>query len=56
VRKRLADKIALFTDAAPIKANGLYPYFKAIESAQDTEVIMDGKRVLMFGSNSYLKN
>jgi 8-amino-7-oxononanoate synthase len=33
---------------------GLYPYFRPIESGQDTEVFIDGKRVLMFGSNSYL--
>ena len=30
------------------------PYFRAIESEQDTVVIMNGKEVLMFGSNSYL--
>ncbi|MDR2038769.1 MAG: pyridoxal phosphate-dependent aminotransferase family protein [Bacteroidales bacterium] len=33
---------------------GLYPYFRVIESDQDTEVIVNGKKVLMFGSNSYL--
>ena len=33
---------------------GVYPYFREIDSAQDTEVIMDGKKVLMFGSNSYM--
>lgn len=37
-----------------IKAKGVYPYFRCIESEQDTEVIMNGRRVLMFGSNSYL--
>ena len=37
-----------------IREMGLYPYFRPIESGQDTEVIIDGKRVLMFGSNSYL--
>ncbi|MEO8948397.1 MAG: pyridoxal phosphate-dependent aminotransferase family protein [Mucilaginibacter sp.] len=52
--KRLQYKIAQFTDASAIKAKGLYPYFRAIESGQDTEVIIGGKRVLMFGSNSYL--
>ncbi|GHT74985.1 8-amino-7-oxononanoate synthase [Bacteroidia bacterium] len=40
--------------ARQVKANGLYPYFKAIESEQDTEVIISGKKVLMFGSNAYL--
>src|SRR5476651_101816 len=52
--KKLHDKIAQFKDAAIIKESGLYPYFRPIESGQDTEVIIDGKRVLMFGSNSYL--
>ncbi len=33
---------------------GIYPYFRAIESEQDTEVIIQGQKVLMFGSNSYL--
>lgn len=48
--KRIAD----FKDAAVIKEKGLYPYFRPIESGQDTEVIINGKKVLMFGSNSYL--
>ena len=41
---------------APQKAMqaGIYPYFRAIESEQDTVVIINGKKVLMFGSNSYL--
>jgi 8-amino-7-oxononanoate synthase len=33
---------------------GIYPYFREIESDQDTVVTIDGKKVLMFGSNSYL--
>lgn len=37
-----------------IKSNDLYAYFRPIQSKQDTEVLIDGKRVLMFGSNSYL--
>jgi 8-amino-7-oxononanoate synthase len=37
-----------------IKAKGVYPYFRCIESEQDTEVLMSGKKVLMFGSNSYM--
>ncbi|CAM4377178.1 serine palmitoyltransferase [Pedobacter westerhofensis] len=54
MRKKLGDRIAAFQDANAIKEKGLYPYFRSIESAQDTEVIIDGKKVLMFGSNSYL--
>lgn len=52
--KKLQHKIAQFTGASDIKAQGLYPYFRAIESGQHTEVVIGGKRVLMFGSNSYL--
>jgi 8-amino-7-oxononanoate synthase len=37
-----------------IKDKGVYPYFRSIESGQDTEVVMNGRHVLMFGSNSYL--
>ncbi|MGC8989541.1 MAG: aminotransferase class I/II-fold pyridoxal phosphate-dependent enzyme [Verrucomicrobiia bacterium] len=33
---------------------GLYPYFRTISTAQDTEVTINDKRVLMLGSNSYL--
>jgi len=54
MRKKLGDRVAAFKDATAIKERGLYPYFRSIESAQDTEVIIDGKKVLMFGSNSYL--
>jgi 8-amino-7-oxononanoate synthase len=54
MRKKLQDKVASFQDAKRIKEQGLYPYFRSISSGQDTEVIIDGKEVLMFGSNSYL--
>jgi 8-amino-7-oxononanoate synthase len=54
MRKKLGDRIAAFKDAKAVKETGLYPYFRSIESAQDTEVIIEGKKVLMFGSNSYL--
>jgi 8-amino-7-oxononanoate synthase len=41
---------------APQKAiqAGIYPYFREIQSDQATEVMINGKKVLMFGSNSYL--
>lgn len=52
--KKLYERVAAFKDADAIKEKGIYPYFRPIESAQDTEVIIDGKKVLMFGSNSYL--
>jgi 8-amino-7-oxononanoate synthase len=50
----LFDKVKGFKNAAQIRALGLYPYFRTISSAQDTEVIIEGRKVLMLGSNSYL--
>ncbi len=40
--------------AAPLREAGVYPYFHALESRQDTEVVMEGKRRIMLGSNNYL--
>ncbi|MCQ2419498.1 MAG: pyridoxal phosphate-dependent aminotransferase family protein [Clostridia bacterium] len=37
-----------------VREMGIYPYFHALESKQDTEVIMEGKRRIMLGSNNYL--
>jgi 8-amino-7-oxononanoate synthase len=34
--------------------NGLYPYFHYLNSGQNTEVLMEGKRTIMIGSNNYL--
>ncbi|MFN8625038.1 MAG: aminotransferase class I/II-fold pyridoxal phosphate-dependent enzyme [Candidatus Binatia bacterium] len=50
----LLDKVHHFECAAQVRALGLYPYFRPISSAQDTEVILNGRKVLMLGSNSYL--
>src|SRR5271169_5886228 len=50
----LFAKVRNYKDAARIRASGLYPYFRTISSAQDTEVIIKGRKVLMLGSNSYL--
>ncbi len=50
----LLEKCDGFTDAKEAIAAGIYPYFHALESGQDTEVIIDGKRVIMIGSNNYM--
>ncbi|MDP4227057.1 MAG: pyridoxal phosphate-dependent aminotransferase family protein [Bacteroidota bacterium] len=50
----LQERMATYDDAEKVRETGLYPYFRMIESDQDTEVLMNGKKVLMFGSNSYL--
>ena len=42
------------TLADQVRELNIYPYFHALESRQDTEVIMEGKRRIMLGSNNYL--
>ena len=49
----LQEKLSQFTLPQTLISQGLYPFFRAIESDQDTEVIIQGKKVLMFGSNAY---
>ncbi|MDE5830109.1 MAG: pyridoxal phosphate-dependent aminotransferase family protein [Duncaniella sp.] len=51
--KLLQQKLAKYTAPQEAKAAGVYPYFRAISSEQDPEVIIDGRKVLMFGSNCY---
>lgn len=43
-----------FTEADEAKAAGYYFLFRKIESAQDTEVIVGGRKLIMAGSNNYL--
>ena len=52
--KPLQEKLSRYTAPQDAKQAGIYPYFRAISSDQDAEVIIDGKKVLMLGSNSYL--
>lgn len=51
--KLLQKKLAKYDVPQQAKAAGIYPYFRAIDSEQDPEVIMNGRKVLMFGSNCY---
>src|SRR5204863_8397219 len=51
---KLFNKVREFKTAAELRAAGLYPYFRSISSAQDGEVILSGRKILMMGSNSYL--
>ena len=50
----LQQKFSKYRVPQEYMAMGVYPYFREIDSAQDTEVMMDGNKVLMFGSNSYM--
>jgi 8-amino-7-oxononanoate synthase len=43
-----------FTEADEIKAAGYYFWFREVESAQDTEVVVGGRKLIMAGSNNYL--
>ena len=52
--KLLQEKLAKYDAPQKAMAAGIYPYFRMIESDQDTEVMISGKKVLMFGSNAYL--
>lgn len=50
----LQQKTSHYKEPQEAERNGLYPYFRVIDSEQETIVSMNGKPVLMFGSNSYL--
>jgi 8-amino-7-oxononanoate synthase len=50
----LQRKTSHFTEPQRIEKMGIYPFFRMIESDQDTVVTIRGKKVLMFGSNSYM--
>jgi 8-amino-7-oxononanoate synthase len=50
----LQKKLSEYDAPQKVMEAGIYPYFRVIESDQDTEVMINGKKVLMFGSNSYL--
>jgi 8-amino-7-oxononanoate synthase len=48
------EKCNKFTKATELMSAGIYPFFRVIESAQDPEVVMNGRRMIMVGSNNYL--
>ncbi|MGO9377828.1 MAG: aminotransferase class I/II-fold pyridoxal phosphate-dependent enzyme [Dissulfurispiraceae bacterium] len=48
------EKCFRFTIAKDLQRAGIYPFFRTIESAQDPEVTMNGKKMIMVGSNNYL--
>jgi len=49
----LFEKCYCFTRAAEARAAGYYPYFIPLEDTEGTEVVIDGKRMIMIGSNNY---
>jgi 8-amino-7-oxononanoate synthase len=50
----LFQKCKEFKAAREVMAKGFYPYFNPISSGADTEVIINGKKIIMIGSNNYL--
>ncbi len=48
------EKCRKFDIVDQLKAAGIYPYFKQLESEQAPEVTIEGRRFIMFGSNNYL--
>jgi 8-amino-7-oxononanoate synthase len=50
----LKEKLSKYDAPQKAMEAGVYPYFREISSDQDTEVLIGNKKVLMFGSNSYL--
>ncbi|MCS6930007.1 MAG: pyridoxal phosphate-dependent aminotransferase family protein [Saprospiraceae bacterium] len=54
MNQMLRARTEAYKAAEETRKAGVYPYFRVIESEQDTEVRIGGKSVLMFGSNSYL--
>jgi len=52
--KPLQKKLASLVRPQILQKMGIYPFYQPIESAQDTEVYIQGRKILMFGSNSYL--
>ena len=50
----LKRRCAQYRAPQEAQAKGIYPYYKPIESEQSTVVKIQGRDVLMFGSNSYL--
>jgi 8-amino-7-oxononanoate synthase len=50
----LFEKCEKFTAAREIIAAGVYPYFHALSTMQDTVVTIEGRRTIMLGSNNYM--
>lgn len=50
----LFQKAYEFTRADEVKALGLYPYFRPVEENEGPVVMLEGRHVIMAGSNNYL--
>lgn len=52
--KDIFQKCYEFNIAKDLMAAGKYPYFKILETEQAPEIYIDGKKLIMLGSNNYL--
>jgi 8-amino-7-oxononanoate synthase len=52
--KTLLKKIYSYASSQEVRAIGLYPYFRCIQSCQNPEVLIGGRTLIMMGSNNYL--
>jgi 8-amino-7-oxononanoate synthase len=52
--KTIFDKCHAFKDAEEARKTGIYPFFKPIGKAEGTKVYIEGREMLMAGSNNYL--
>ncbi len=50
----LLNKCTAYTRADRVKSEGFYPYFRAVEESEGPVVRMEGRDVIMAGSNNYL--
>ena len=50
----LFTKCQNFGDAAIARKAGTYPYFIPLDRSEGTEVVFEGRRIIMCGSNNYL--
>src|SRR6266849_6544892 len=48
------DKCYRFEEAERIRQAGVYSFFRVVDSAQDPEVVIGGRKMIMLGSNNYL--
>ncbi len=52
--KDIFSKCAAFNEPDQVRALGMYPYFRSIESTIGNQVVCEGRRKIMIGSNNYL--
>lgn len=54
IRLAIIDGINETAYVRDLISEGIYPYFNALSTAQDTEVVINGKKTVMLGSNNYM--